>query len=505
MEGFKTMDGSGIGGAPGMEHELADGEQMVFIHIPKTAGSAFTSYCLANNFAVKDIYLIRHMDMETMSYLTANPNRHRLYTGHISYGSALSLLGNPVFITFLRNPTERVNSHYCFLKNVRAHDARYSAMPAVKETTQLNFIDWVQLPHKKTANNLQAKMIAGQVQSFKNTFQRGSEIYLQASANLSSFPFFGITEMMKESVWLFSFVFGFKPLRRLPEYNVGIGKNKLIPKERDILKKLLTLDNNLYAFGINLFRRRYLGMVSTLLRRYGAPGHAGLGKALDAAMRKNPLDRGQLLPGKYDNMVFSLIERHYERRYAARRLPFPERIEFDFNSRIDGSGWDPPMPTHTVHPIYYRITGPGLVAELDMPISPYIGDHIISFAASSQEPAVIKSLTLSVNDVPVPLAQNGLIFTGKIPQGAFARNFRPFSRLSFSVSRTSRLADVHQPHSKSGDIGVSVFWIDILPEREYEERRQAVIECETGAARKSQTQTGSGRTSTARASRVTGS
>jgi hypothetical protein len=481
MEGYKTMDGLDIGVDPVMEHELAPGERLVFIHIRKTAGSAFTSYCLANNFAAKDIYLIR--DAEHVSYLANYPNRHRLYAGHISYGSALSILGNPVFITFLRDPAERVRSQYYFYRNVMAQNAQYTDLPRVKETTQQDFIDWAQLPHNREINNMQSKMIAGQAHSPKNKFQRGSEIYLQASANLSSFPFFGITEMMKESVWLFSFVFGFKPLQRLPEYNVGIEKKELLPAERDALKGMLALDNNLFEFGLQLFRSRYLDMIATLLRRYHMSDRAQLGKALDAAIRENRHGVGPILPDKYDDMVFSLIERHYESRYAARRLPFLERVEFDFNSRIDGTGWHPPAPMlDTLPPIHYRITGPGLVAELDLPISPYIGDYVISFAANSQEADVLKSLALWVNDVPVPLTQSGFTFTGKIPQDAFAGNFRPFSRLSFSVGRTSRLADVHQPHSKSGDIGVSVFWIDILPEREYEKRRRAIIECEAGGA-----------------------
>jgi hypothetical protein len=470
------MDGPGFGVEPGIEHELAANERMVFLHIPKTAGSAFTSYCLTSNFAVRDIYFVT--DNATASSLAANPNRHRLYAGHISYGSALSILDNPVFITFLRDPAERVRSRYYFFKNVMARNAQYKDLPKVKEATQQDFIVWAQSAENRTINNMQAKMISGQIHSPKNLFQRGSEIYLQASVNLSSFPFFGITEMMKESVWLFSFVFGFKPLRRLPEYNVGVEKKEFLPEERSALKKLLTLDNNLYGFGVKLFRRRYLDMAATLLRRYGTPGHAELGKALDDAMKGGPSSHGPILPDKYDDMVFSLIERHYERRYAARRFPFLERVEFNFNSRIDGSGWHPPIPTDTIPPIHYRITGPGLVAELDMPISPYIGDYVISFAANSQEKDVIESLKLSVNDVPVALTQSGFNFTGKIPQDAFAKNFRPFSRLSFSVGRTSRFADVHQPHSKSGDIGVSVFWIDILPEREYEERRRAIIECE---------------------------
>lgn len=476
MEGFKTMDGSGIGAGGGMEHELADNERMVFIHIPKTAGSAFTSYCLTGNFATKDICFIT--ENTDGASLANNPNRHRLYTGHISYGSALSILDNPVFITFLRDPAERVRSQYYFYKNVMAQNTQYVDLPRVKETTQENFVDWLQLPHNKAINNKQAKMISGQIHSLRNKFQRGSEIFLQASGNLASFPFFGVTEMMKESVWLFAFVFGFKPLRRLPEYNVGIEKKELSPEEQAVLKQLLTLDNNLYDFGVKLFRSRYLDMVATLLRRYGTSFHAELGKALDDAARKTSLDRGPLLPDKYDDMIFSLIERHYERRYAARRSPFLERVEFDFNSRIDGTGWHPPVPANGIPPIHYRITGPGLVAELDMPISPYIGDYVISFAANSQETDVLDSLRLSVNDVPVPLAQDGFTFTGKIPQSAFAKNFRPFSRLSFSVSKTSRLANVHQPHSKAGDIGVSVFWIDILPEREYEERRRAIAECE---------------------------
>ncbi|MBF0635354.1 MAG: hypothetical protein HQK85_11910 [Nitrospinae bacterium] len=405
--------------------------------------------------------------------MTNNPNRHRLYTGHISYGSALSILDNPVFITFLRDPAERVRSRYYFFKNVMSRNAHYADLPKVKEAAQQDFIDWAQSDENKTINNMQAKMISGQIHSLRNKFQRGSEIFLQASGNLSSFPFFGVTEMMKESVWLFAFVFGFKPLRRLPEYNVGIEKKELSPEEQAVLKQLLTLDNNLYGFGVKLFRSRYLDMVATLLRRYGTPSHAELGKALDDAVPKISSGLGPLLPEKYDDMVFSLIERHYERRYAARRSPFLERVEFDFNSRIDGTGWHPPVPMNGIPPIHYRITGPGLVAELDMPISPYIGDYFISFAANSQEKEVLDSLKLSINDTPVSLAQDGSTFTGKIPQSAFARNFRPFSRLSFSVAKTSRLANVHQPHSKAGDIGVSVFWIDILPEREYEERRRA--------------------------------
>jgi len=119
---------------------LSSNDQLIFIHIPKTAG---TSVWLALQEALKSDYkVILRDDINTNKIFKFNINSFVAVSGHFSMDTFQANLTHEkkhVFITVLRNPFERINSLFHYVKQVPAH--RYKSIPNFSKLDCYGFIN----------------------------------------------------------------------------------------------------------------------------------------------------------------------------------------------------------------------------------------------------------------------------------------------------------------------------------------------------------------------------
>ena len=198
--------------------------KIIFYHIPKTAGTNFT-YVLENNY--------KHCKKSNFAFVNSKGNPECFF-GHAAFTNVLRHPDATMFI-FLRDPVERVISHYVEHKNNKYIEPDFTLEEMFLEKSNLYF------PKDKLPPNNLAKR-AG----FANITPWGSNFYTRAihgtgfygkepypltnehsnivinniNNNCLEFSFqnklikiptvFGITERFKESVDLFAKVAGWK-------------------------------------------------------------------------------------------------------------------------------------------------------------------------------------------------------------------------------------------------------------------------------------------------------
>jgi hypothetical protein len=105
---------------------IANNIELVSLHIPKTAGTSFRSIFIDNvgerNFAKVDIFNSGRIKVNDAYFSDHKLNRKvTAIHGHFPYSVLLDrfeIHSTTQFITWVRNPIERVLSNYYFLRNV---------------------------------------------------------------------------------------------------------------------------------------------------------------------------------------------------------------------------------------------------------------------------------------------------------------------------------------------------------------------------------------------------
>lgn len=226
-------------------HLLASKAPLVFVHVPKTAGTTFRREILMPAFRRREIYLIydsiRFHKVGSWEELAASPKsfrtKLRLVTGHMPF-DVDEILPNPRYMTFLREPVERAISDYYY--------CRQDPGSAVHEAAnELDLVEFCRRGLSQT-RNCQARHLSNKV--FGADYASDEAMLAAAKANLDRCFFFGLTERFAESVELFYRKIGYRgPTGRLPVRNRS-RRPRAIPEEvRAELARCNALDLELYA------------------------------------------------------------------------------------------------------------------------------------------------------------------------------------------------------------------------------------------------------------------
>lgn len=126
--------------------------KLIYLHIPKTAGTSFERVIRNNGYSVQSFPGIR-------AGLFAKEESSAVIGGHMVYGIHwLRRCSSFKYITFLRDPVERCISHYYYVQE-------WVKDPLCKYARSMNIVDFYRLD---AAANMQVRYLGGNI--FKDRF-----------------------------------------------------------------------------------------------------------------------------------------------------------------------------------------------------------------------------------------------------------------------------------------------------------------------------------------------
>lgn len=226
-------------------HPEADDYVIIFLHIPKAAGSTLNAIFRKLYREDQILNLNKYPRAEYLEKLR-EPEKHglgnlRFVTGHVPYGLHAIIPRPCVYITILRDPVERILSHYYYA----ASEPRHHAYEAIR-SGKITLTEYAQ----KLANG-QTSYLSGQKPS--------PEALATAKENISRhITLTGLTERFDETLVLLAAEFGFEPTtytranvtRRRPS------TADISEETYDVLRKSNALDMELYRHAEKLFLQR---------------------------------------------------------------------------------------------------------------------------------------------------------------------------------------------------------------------------------------------------------
>jgi len=433
-----------------LEYRLGASDKLVFLHIPKTAGTTLATI-LQNQFAVSKT-CPAYFSCELLALPRAELARYHYFRGHFFYTVIQQLIPSPyATITMLRDPVEQYVSafaHYQRSNEPLASPGETIEREKIRAMSLEEFVDNIELPQNRALINNQSQLIEGRFELEIAVRDRNIDLNI-VKQRLDHLTVVGLTERFQESLFLLAYAFGWLPVIRYHRQNVGTNRP---PRERipattlNRIAELNSPDYALYHHAQQLFEARFVRMTHELLEQYGTREHAHV-----------------TLPLPHETMV-DLLEKHYERRYAEVHSPI-RSLHLNVDQPISGLGWHLPQD----HPQYgaCRWSGPETVSTLDLPLADG-SDLIVTFRVlMALAPDVLESLTLAVNDHPIPLdvyrdTAGTALFMGRIPRQVLM-NSKPFARLRFHVSRTLAPCELDVENSDTRELGLLYNWLSIYP------------------------------------------
>lgn len=230
---------------------------LIFVHIPKAAGSTLyqlleAQYAPEERFATSKTEYSPHNDLTHFEALNEEQlARIRLLYGHMGYGLHRRLPRPAMYITYLREPVERVLSHYSFERTLPE-----SPVYGYLQSGEMDLKRYVRYyTEAAEMDNLQTRMIAG------NWHKRGFgsctvEMLEEAKRNLrAQFAVVGLTEQFDASYLLLKRYFGWRYsyFRRRNQTRNRLFRDEITSDQLDYIREHNCFDLQLYAYAQQLF------------------------------------------------------------------------------------------------------------------------------------------------------------------------------------------------------------------------------------------------------------
>jgi hypothetical protein len=178
----------------------------------------------------------------------------KVLVGHFPFGLHEHLNGDFQYVTFMREPVERVLSAYFYNKGNQSSDV-YDAI----NENNLNIEEYLDRNIEPWSNNAMTKHFAGcSLEEFK--MECTEELFLKAKSNLLNCCIaVGLTEEFDKSLLVLKSVLNWSP----PKYErknitpVKKSKQEIDEQTIDRIKSINKYDVQLYRLGVELFSKQY--------------------------------------------------------------------------------------------------------------------------------------------------------------------------------------------------------------------------------------------------------
>lgn len=220
-------------------------EKLLFLHIPKTAGTSFRALFDREYPGSRQLplYYPTPYKPELLTELRARVPTTDAFIGHVFFGIDADLGFQARYMTFLRHPVDRVVSY--FLHNKRNPDSPYHGW--IRDGVSLHHM----LEHERIPelNNNMTRMIAG---LHDNDLLESRSVLDTAIANLEErFLFVGITEDFDKCIQLLGARLGWRQVLTTPVLNRSPKhlREQLDAPTLAAIEKYNQLDLELYQYG----------------------------------------------------------------------------------------------------------------------------------------------------------------------------------------------------------------------------------------------------------------
>jgi hypothetical protein len=241
----------------------------IFLHIPKSAGTTLRTV-IEDQYTTRwsrvsaykdDIPSPRWAAEEVLRRSPKQQDAAQILYGHFPYGSHPYLPSPASYYTILREPVDRVISHYYyvlhkFLLPDKSHPDRQRFLDG-----ELTLEYYVSSGYCREMDNCQTRLLAGEAGLYENTpFGHCSQALLEeAKRNLrENIVLAGLTEQFDATLVLLQRLCGW----RTPYYirqNVTASRphrSELAPDTLAVIEEWNRLDLQLYEYGVGLFQER---------------------------------------------------------------------------------------------------------------------------------------------------------------------------------------------------------------------------------------------------------
>lgn len=225
-------------------------DTLIFLHIPKTAGSTFHSVLNARypRDAIQNVFGSRYTEPAIEAFMARPRETHahiRLLKGHMPFGLHRNLPGRSAYITFLRDPVDRVMSQYYYVRR-NPHNPLHERVVG----GNMSIAEFVSSGIAPGMNNGQCRFLHGDIDEY--AFDECPPAMLDAvRANIDAhFLCVGVMERFDESLLLMSQRVGWASPPHYIRKNVSKTRTSirsLDDDDREVIESFNQLDLQLYA------------------------------------------------------------------------------------------------------------------------------------------------------------------------------------------------------------------------------------------------------------------